>query len=309
MPWPAFHCDKPDFFVRSMRDDPPIQFGVLRKALSQSEIFRDMFDCCDSGFAMSTADDADQVLDLDEPSEVLNVLLSLLHTPPALPEYKEKGYAEKPSLTASGPDALIPFPLLPRMLQLADKYALSENLQQSLLAHMASYVSVYPLHIYAFASRRGFQSLAINASKRLLHPRLASYSPKDIEMIPSPEAWHKIVLLHDVRIRGLRKILLGEEIFPHGYGTCSSHKDKAIVLWEQRKKDIVLRVEAATDVAAEMGVLEDTFSSCRTCYNACSAAVKMLAYKCQRLPTSIKKVGDLETGDQWLSIVMEKYAR
>jgi hypothetical protein len=33
----------------------------------------------------------------------------------------------------------------------------------------------------------------------------------------------------------------------------------------------------ATDVAAEMGVLEDDFSSCRICYNACSAAVKMLA--------------------------------
>jgi hypothetical protein len=40
MSWPAFHCDEPDFFVRSMRDDPPVKFGVLRKALSQSEIFR-----------------------------------------------------------------------------------------------------------------------------------------------------------------------------------------------------------------------------------------------------------------------------
>jgi len=40
MSWPVFYCDEPDFFVRSMRDDPPVKFGVLRKALSQSEIFR-----------------------------------------------------------------------------------------------------------------------------------------------------------------------------------------------------------------------------------------------------------------------------
>lgn len=83
----------------------------------------------------------------------------------------------------------------------------------------------------------------------------------------------------------------------------------------------------ATDVAAEMGALETEFSSCKICYNACSAAVKMLAvsdflhrirqmliamfakYKCQRLPTSIKGLKDSETGDQWLSVVMEKYAR
>jgi len=309
---PAFHCVEPDFFVRSMRDNPPIQFGVLRRALSQSEIFRDMFDCCDSGFIMSMADNMDRVLDLDEPAEVLNILLSLLHTPPPPPECKQNAQAANASTITSvafDPASVIPFPLLSRMLQLADKYAFSENLQGSLLAHMSSYVSTHPLQVYAFASEHDLQHIAVEASKHLLHPRLATYSPKDIKIIARPEAWQKLVLLHDVRIRGLREILLGEEIFPHGYGMCSSHKDSTIARWKQRKIDIILKVEAATDVAAEMGVLEDVFSSCRTCYNACSAAVKMLAYKCQRLPASIKKLNDSETGDQWLSLVMEKYAK
>jgi hypothetical protein len=48
---------------------------------------------------------------------------------------------------------------------------------------------------------------------------------------------------------------------------------------ESDRQNLTHRVtyEPATDVAAEMGVLEVEFSSCKTCYNACSAAVKMLA--------------------------------
>jgi len=306
----SFHCDEPDFFVRSMRDDPPVQFGVLRKALSVSEIFRDMFDCCDSGFAMSmTADDNDQTLDLDETSDVMNILLGLLHTPPPPPERIQQTNVEKKEPIHHSrfePGSVIPFPLLPRMLQLADKYALSENLTRSLLAHVSAHISAYPLEVYGFAAERGLLSLAVDASKYLLHPPLSSYSMRDIKDIPSPEAWHKLVLLHDVRIRGLREILLGEEIFPHGYGICSSHKDRAVSLWTQRKMDIVLKIEAGTDVAAEMGDLEHQFSSCRTCHNACSAAVKMLAYKCQRLPKSIKNIDDSETGGGWLTSVLSR---
>jgi hypothetical protein len=226
----------------------------------------DMFDCCDSGFAMSIADDADQVLDLDERAEVLNILLSLLHSPPPPPPPKRKRkYNMDNSLTtvpvAFEPDPVIPFPLLPRMLQLADKYALSENLQHSLLAHMSFHASAYPLQVYAFAMERGLQPLAVDASKHLLHPRLSAYSPKDIKIMPSPDAWQKLVLLHDVRIRGLRAVLLGEEIFPHGYGTCSSHKDKAIFLWGQRKTDIILKVDAG-ERYSETNRLPKLYSSC-----------------------------------------------
>ena len=208
-----------------------------------------MFHCCDSGNAVSMADNMDQVLDLDEPAEMLNMLLSLLHAPPGLPERKPDVENSKTTSIAFEPGSVVPLPLLPRMLHLADKYALSETLQRSLLAHMSAHVSTYPLQIYAFAMGRGLQSLAIDASKHLLHPRLSAYSSKDIKIIPSPEAWQRLVLLHDVRIRGLRGILLGEEIFPHGYGTCSSHKAKAISLWNQRKMDIILKVDAGRQFA------------------------------------------------------------
>ena len=46
MTWSTFHCDEPDFFVRSMRDDPPVRFGVHRKALSDSDIFRESHNNC-----------------------------------------------------------------------------------------------------------------------------------------------------------------------------------------------------------------------------------------------------------------------
>lgn len=211
-----------------------------------------MFDCCDNGYAMTTTDTDDQ-LDLDEPADALNVLLCLLHTPPSAPESiqeapkkqtSEKRFSTTLQPLRYEPGSVIPFPLLPRMLQLADKYALSANISRSLMAHLAAHASAYPLEVYGFAVERGSHSLATEASKYLLHPPLSEYAPKALKVIPTPEAWHKLVLLHDVRIRGLREILVGEEIFPHGYGACSSHKDKTMALWAARKMDIILRIEA-----------------------------------------------------------------
>jgi len=162
-------------------------------------------------------------------------------------------------------------------LQLVDKYALSERVQKSLLAHLSSHVAGYPLKVYGYATEHGLRDLAVEASLHLLHPPLSFYSPNDLKVIPVPEAWHELVLLHEVRIRGLRKLLLAEEIFPHGYRECSSHREKTKSLWKKRKNEIILKVEAATDVAAEMGSLQQELSSCKTCHTACIAAVEMLA--------------------------------
>lgn len=208
-----------------------------------------MFDCCDPGISTSMRSDSDQALDLDETSDVMNILLWLLHIPPPPPERTKESKVLKGSPLSTDqlnfePGSVIPFPLLPRMLQLADKYILSDNLSRSLLVHLSAHVSSYPLKVYAIAVQRGLNALAVDASKYLLHPPLSCYSLRDIKDIPTPEAWHMLVLLHDVRIRGLREILLGEEIFPHGYGTCASHKERAVSLWTQKKMDIVLKIEA-----------------------------------------------------------------
>ena len=63
------------------------------------------------------------------------------------------------------------------MLQLADKYALSESISWSLLAHIAAPVSSYPLEVYEFVTTHGLDKLTIDASKYLLHPPLSAYSP------------------------------------------------------------------------------------------------------------------------------------
>lgn len=262
MSWPAaFHCSEADFFVRSTREDPPVTFGVLRKALSGSDVFRayhaagisfaplklmflvfegDMFDCCEGGSTL------DEVLDLEESADTLSILLSLLHTkidpPEHIPNPKPYGTAIRAEQYESG--SVIPFPLLPTMLRLVDKYALSETVQRSLLAHLSCHTAAYPLEVYGYATAHGLRDLAADASMHLLHPPLSSYSPNDLKVIPVPEAWHELVLLHEVRIRGLRRLLLAEEIFPCGYGQCSSHKDKTLSLWKQRKNEIILRVEA-----------------------------------------------------------------
>jgi len=106
----------------------------------------------------------------------------------------------------------------------------------------------------------------------------------------------------------LRRLLLAEEIFPRGYGQCSSHKDKTLALWKHRKNEIILQIEAATDIAAEMGSLQQELASCTTCQKACTAAVDMLAYKCRRLPKSIVGIDANRTGEQWLSDILSQFA-
>ncbi|KAF7982086.1 hypothetical protein HWV62_30399 [Athelia sp. TMB] len=277
---------------KTTRDDPPVKFGVLRKALVGSDVFRaypvlfhlgylnlcspfvegDMFDCCEEDSPLD-----DEVLDLDEPADRLSILLSLLHQDIAPPDHipNLEPYGTTIRTEEYQPGSVIPFPLLPTMLQLVDKYALSEKVQKSLLAHLSSHVAGYPLKVYGYATEHGLRDLAVEASIHLLHPPLSFYSPHDLKVIPVPEAWHELVLLHEVRIRGLRRLLLAEEIFPHSYGECSSHKEKTKSLWKQRKAEIILKVEA--DVAAEMGSLQQELSSCKTCCTACIAAVDMLA--------------------------------
>jgi len=263
-----------------------------------------MFDCCDERYA------PDEVLDLDEPADRLSILLSLLHQDIAPPEHvpNPEPYGTTIRTEEYQPGSVIPFPLLPIMLQLVDKYALSEKVQKSLLAHLSSHVAGHPLKVYGYATEHGLRDVAVDASLHLLHPPLSFYSPNDLKVIPVPEAWHELVLLHEVRIRGLRRLLLAEEIFPHGYGECSSHRERTKALWRQRKNEIILKIEAATDVAAEMGSLKQDFSSCKTCSKGCEAAVDMLSYKCRKLPKSTEGIDSNKTGEQWLSDILGKFA-
>lgn len=190
-------------------------------------------------------DEENETLDLYEPATVLDALFQLLHAPPAIfvppPTSTSRDFTR---IQETIPVATIPCPLLPALFVLADKYALSEEVVNVLKSHLAAYASTSPLQVYGCAVELGFQGIAAKASKHLLHPPLTSYTPEEIKVIPTAEAYHKLVLLHEMRIKRLGEVLAAEDIFPHGYGECSRHAHKAKSLWRQRKGVVVSQIQA-----------------------------------------------------------------
>jgi hypothetical protein len=265
--WTTFHCDDPDFCVRSVRDGT--QYHVQRSCLSSSEVFRtssltsvvylrhvnlwtgDMFACCDMGYVTNLSNDSDpnQILDLDEPGDVLEILLQVLHFPPPLPiphphDTQEEKHQTEIRTRRHVPASIIPLPLLPQLFHLADKYILSETITQSLRTHLEAHSPTHPLQVYGFATTRAWDTIAAEASKFLLHPPLSAYTIQEVKVIPTVEAYQKLVLLHAFRVKRLREVLLAEEIFPHGYGACPTHRQQASELWERKRSSLAPLIEA-----------------------------------------------------------------
>jgi len=207
-----------------------------------------MFSCCDPTLALEVAQPTDdQVLDLHETAGVMTALLRLLHFPPPPPiPYPSTADQEKSSTQLRTdryePSSIIPLPILPLLFSLADKYALSDLISQSLRTHLLAHAPAYPLQVYGFATLHDMPIVASKASQFLLP--LASYTLEDVKVIPSVEAYHKIIRLQDYRTKGLRKTLLGETLFPHGYGLCPSHHQTAELLWHGAQSKLVGRIES-----------------------------------------------------------------
>ncbi|KAG6381395.1 hypothetical protein JVT61DRAFT_5809 [Boletus reticuloceps] len=281
----------PDLRVRSIPDQE--EFNVHKTALCTSEVFRDMFACCDQEYSFVNAhdgiQDVNQVLELDESASTLRLLLRLLHFPPPPPPLslsaRETRRMGKPVSLYEG--ALIPFPLLTDMVRLADKYGLSEPLRRAIYAHLFANASIHPLEVYAYATRNNLDDVAAEASAYLLHPPLSTYSEDQIALIPSVSAYHDLVRLHSYRTKQLKSILLREDIFPFGYGACVAHQENTTRAWNDSRMLLATQLDAATDLVAEMSVLLTQFDSCTTCYKACLAAIEMLGYKCNRIPRTI----------------------
>jgi len=165
----------------------------------------DMFACCDS---------SSQSLDLHETSGELASLLRLLHDPPAAPTEEQVEDRFRP--TQYDPKTVVPLPILRSVLfPLADKYLVDDEIIQSLRAHVLAHASAHPLEVYGFATNQGWDWEASSASQ-FVQP-MASYALNEIaETIPNVVAYHRLVLLQDTRVRGMRDLLLGEQIFPSG---------------------------------------------------------------------------------------------
>ncbi|KZT19372.1 hypothetical protein NEOLEDRAFT_1142150 [Neolentinus lepideus HHB14362 ss-1] len=280
-------CAVPNFFVQSIPDGE--QFEVQKARLQDgSEIFRDMFLFCDPSPAVA----GDQVLKLQENASTLATLLRLLHNPPApiAAPCSEEDEDDIDITARVDIDNVIPLPVLRTLLDLADKYALSDSIVHSLHSHLAAQVSLFPLEIYAYAVQHGLRKIATDASAYLLYPSLSTYTSREISIIPSSEAYHELVLLHYERVKQLKDLLRGEEIFPHGYGKCLRHGDDTRLAWGTYKHNLILKLEAGTDVTAEMRGISSTLHQCEVCHRACEAALDMLDYKFRKV---IKRIDQL----------------
>lgn len=276
-----------DFTVRSIPDGTTLRANMecLR---THSEVFAGMFDCHvqNSESRDGFPNEDSEILCLDERASTLQVLLRLLHTTPSAAKPSPSGLHPSPSSR----DPAIPFPLLPALFVLADKYMLSDQIVQALRASLAAYTSEQPLRVYGYAMQLGFSELAAEASTYLLYPPLAEYTAAEIAVIPTVQAYHQLGQLQAYRVKRLRELLQAEAIFPLGYGKCPKHARRTASLWGDRKKLIYAEIHAASNPAAEMAKLSTSLSGCPTCGKALRAAVEMLNYKCSKIPRSVDQL-------------------
>ena len=170
-------------------------------------------------------DNTEQVLDLQESSGNLVILLRLLHEPPSPPCQKPKEDEfdsidttfdpfDTFDLIEYDPTRVIPLPLLFTLFELADKYALRDTVTECLTAHLIAHAVAHPLEVYGFATLHGMEKVASHTSQYVMP--VASYSYDEISLIPNVVAYHKLVRLQDLRRMALRNLIFEEDIFPFG---------------------------------------------------------------------------------------------
>lgn len=191
----------------------------------------DMFALCEP-----PTDNTEPTMDIPESSGAVQLLLDLLHSPP------------KPVVSSNVPPAeddrqIIPIPIIPQMLTLVDKYLLSADIGEAIHSHILAQAPRHPLRAYGLLTLLEMPSMASKASAFLMKTPLDAYSVEEIqENIPDLRAYHKVVQLQALRTRRLKEVLSDEPLFPHGYGRCDAHEQKAVLAWEQRKQRIAWRL-------------------------------------------------------------------
>lgn len=293
----AFECLEPDIIISSIPDNQV--FPASRRAIENSQVFRDMFSCCDSRTTC-----VNEIIRLDERASNLTVLLNVLHNPPGLPvqvhshaiHYRDNNSAQSNHLFQPQyiPGTVIPLPVIPLLLTLADKYCI-ESITETLSIHLSAHAPTDSLRVYGYAVAFNLGTVASMASQYL--DPMASYGASQVAVIPTVAAYHRVLVLQNIRVQALRRILSGEEIFPHGYGLCTSHQRQTTSLWEARRTYLLGRIQSNTDVAGEMDIVRPLFTDCKTCHKACSAAVDMLGYKCRRVIRRVDQLREMTDGD------------
>ncbi|KAJ7071529.1 hypothetical protein C8F01DRAFT_974322 [Mycena amicta] len=267
--------DDASFLVRSVDGS---SFAVNRAKLENGS-FRDMFACCDA-----SADDSFNEVLVSEKEAELSILLRLLHTPPEAPvrfvlhPRSEKVKTHLPVRYDS--TTTIPLPVLRLILSLADKYAVESHLLKILEQHLVAHAPEHALEVYSLALNFEMPMVATEASQYILP--LSWYSGDEVKRIPTVLGYHNIHRLQTFRVKALQEILVHEELFPHGYGTCPSHDDAAAI-WKRTAIILARKIESNSDVGGEMESLAYIYQSCPACVKAMRAALDMLAYKSRRV--------------------------
>lgn len=197
-----------------------------------------MFSCCDR----DGRTDKSRESEVYESSSAFAILLRLLHNLP--PDYPTRKELQQPRYAIITPTSAIPFPVLPLLFQLADKYVVSPAIVHALQSHLYAYASTFPLKVYGLASQLGLDWMADEASAFLVQPPLHTYTQDEVKLIPTAEAYHKLLILQHHRVEKIKDLLAHEELFPHGYGVCSAHKGSALAFWDQKRKSLLGRVDA-----------------------------------------------------------------
>lgn len=193
-----------------------------------------MFSCCEN----EGGPEDSRTVELYETANDVALLIKIFRNPPSELSRRSmiKGRS-KSSPTAT--EAAIPHPLLPRLFFLAEKYAFTPPIINALQTHLAAQAPAAPLLVYGIATQYSLLDIADNASKFVTTP-LDSYSTEHIKIIPSAEAYHKLLLLQSYRKLKMKELLEKDQLFPHGYGACASHKSHAEAMWNE-SRDAILK--------------------------------------------------------------------
>lgn len=201
-----------------------------------------MFSCC----TKEGGSDDSSTIELYETANDVALLIQLLSYPPSELSWKSmiKGTSQR---TFVPMEAVIPHPLLPRLFVLAEKYAFTSPIMNALQTHLAAQAPAAPILVYGIATQYSLPDIADKASAFITAP-LDTYSTGQIKIIPNAEAYHKLLLLQNYRKLKMKELLEKEELFPHGYGACVSHKSHAEAVWNETRETLLKELNCGKNV-------------------------------------------------------------
>ncbi|KAG9081559.1 hypothetical protein FS749_007573 [Ceratobasidium sp. UAMH 11750] len=290
--------DPHDILVKSTQDPSQDAIPAHSQRLAfGSHAFQSMIEI-GSLSAQPTALDGTNlpIVEVDERHELLVLLVNLLETPPELPPPTVNNQIPSSAvpLDSDPPGRTLPWPLVVTLLDMADKYDLSESILARLHAHVRGHAPSHPLQVYALASRLQLGEIASLASSFLLYPPMHEYPLSEIKALPSAASYHLLLVLQTHRIEKLKKLVATEPIFPYEYGACSKHgTSPARLAWEIRKTSVLDDLNAGSYVADMMQCDEQVRRELKDCSDCCSAwekAVEMIRYKAGKVPREISQL-------------------